>query len=507
MKYLSTRNAACRVSAAEAIVQGLSPEGGLFVPESFPQIPLEEICSFAKAPGGYAACSARIMGAYLTDFTAQELDEMTREAYASFDDPRVVPTHTLTDREAVLELYHGPTLAFKDVALQMLPRLMSASIRKTGESRQVLILVATSGDTGKAALEGFKDVAGTSIMVFYPQDGVSSMQKLQMITQEGKNVAVCAVRGNFDDAQSGVKRIFSNGEFAQKLDQMGYKLSSANSINWGRLVPQIAYYFWAYAQEVEKGTVAPGAKVDFVVPTGNFGDILAGYYAKRMGLPVDRLICASNSNNVLADFFETGVYDRNRAFHKTSSPSMDILISSNLERLLFEISGRDDEKVRAWMESLQKTGRYEIGEELRQEVARDFAGGWCTEQEGAAAIRSVYEGEGYLIDTHTAVAQAVCEKQAKEGDPFRIVLSTASPYKFPADVLRAAVPDAQIPDESFEMVDALARAHAKIAGCPAEACVPAPICALRTMPVRHRESCEKDAMEEAVLQAIHGWRG
>ena len=505
MKFSSTRNAQCRVDAAQAIVQGISPEGGLFVPESFPQIPLEEICGFAAAPGGYAACSARVMGAYLTDFTAEELQTMTCEAYASFDADEVTPTHQLDAKEAVLELYHGPTLAFKDVALQMLPRLMSAAIQKTGETRKVLILVATSGDTGKAALEGFRDVPGTSVMVFYPQSGVSAMQQLQMATQQGKNVAVCAVRGNFDDAQSGVKEIFTDAAFAKQLDAAGYKLSSANSINWGRLVPQIAYYFWAYSQQVQKGALKAGAPVDFVVPTGNFGDILAGYYAKKMGLPVGKLLCASNSNNVLTDFFRTGVYDKRRPFHKTASPSMDILISSNLERLLFEACGRDSAQVARWMEQLRTEGCYQVGEEVLRVISEDFSAGWCTEEEGAAAIRALYENDRYLIDTHTANAQAVCEREPSNNQ--RVVLSTASPYKFPADVLRAIRPGAAVPEDSFAAVELLAAVQAEALGCAPEECVPGPIRTLRTLPVLHRQSCEKDAMRQAVLDALERWDG
>jgi len=493
MRFISTRDTALSVSSAEAIVRGISAEGGLFVPESFPNVSLAETLSFAKR--GYAACAAAVMGKYLTDFSEDELFSMAQKAYAGFDDPAVVPLTDVGGGEHIMELYHGPTLAFKDMALQMLPRLMAASIRKTGEKDRVLILVATSGDTGKAALEGFADVPGTAILVFYPEDGVADMQKLQMTTQKGGNVAVCAVRGNFDDAQSGVKAIFGSADIAKKLKDAGYRLSSANSINWGRLVPQIAYYFWAYAVLAEKGAIAPGESIDFVVPTGNFGDILAGYYAKRMGLPVRKLVCASNANRVLTDFFETGVYDKNRPFHKTASPSMDILISSNLERLLFEASGRDPKAVSAWMEALKKEGRYDVGEEVLKRINEDFSAGCAEEGEAAAALRSVFERTGAVLDPHTAVAQAVYDR-VKDGTP-AVVLSTASPYKFPQDVLIAIDPEKHPPKDGFLAAQALSeRTNTRI---------PAQILALRDAPVRFFQSCEKGEMESALFEALARW--
>lgn len=494
MKYISTRDTSLSVSAAEAIVQGLSAEGGLFVPESFPAVSLEETLSFARQ--GYAACAAAVMGKYLTDFTLEELRGMTEKAYAGFDDPAVVPLTDVGGGEHIMELFHGPTLAFKDMALQMLPRLMAASIAKTGEKDKVLILVATSGDTGKAALEGFADVPGTAILVFYPEDGVADMQKLQMTTQKGENVSVCAVHGNFDDAQSGVKAIFSSAEIAEKLKKAGYRLSSANSINWGRLVPQIAYYFWAYSMLAEKSAMKAGEEIDFVVPTGNFGDILAGYYAKRMGLPVRKLVCASNANRVLTDFFETGVYDKNRPFHKTSSPSMDILISSNLERLLFEASGRDPAAVSGWMEELKQQGRYDIGKKAFESIINDFDAGCAAEEEAFCALACVFERTGVVIDPHTAVAQAVYDR--RKDRTVSVILSTASPYKFPQDVLLAIEPDKVPPKDGFEASMALSeRTKTK---------VPNQIFSLKDAPVRFADSCEKGGMENALFSALERWR-
>lgn len=493
MRFTSTRDSSLFVSSAEAIVCGISAEGGLFVPESFPSVSLEEALSYAQR--GYAACAAAVMGKYLTDFSEEELSRMAAEAYSGFDDPAVVPLTDVGGGEHIMELYHGPTLAFKDMALQMLPRLMAASIAKTGERHRVLILVATSGDTGKAALEGFSDVPGTAILVFYPEDGVADMQKLQMATQRGKNVSVCAVGGNFDDAQTGVKNIFASAETAKKLNEAGYRLSSANSINWGRLVPQIAYYFWAYSVLVCKGAVQPGEAIDFVVPTGNFGDILAGYYAKRMGLPVRKLVCASNANRVLTDFFETGIYDKNRAFKKTSSPSMDILISSNLERLLFEASGRDAVAVARFMQGLKKDGRYDVGGEIRSVIAKDFSAGCASEEEAFSALLRVFERTGTLIDTHTAVAQAVYDR-AKDGT-VSVVLSTASPYKFPQDVLFAVEPGKTPPSDGFEAAEALSKRT--------KTEIPGQILALREAPVRFTGSCEKDQMEKALFSALKSW--
>ena len=353
MYYVSTRDAGRRLTASQAIVEGLSRDGGLYLPEEIPQLTMDEIKALAAL--SYPERAAKIMKRYLDEFTEDELLGFAKSAYgpAKFDTPAAAPVVRLTENTYIQELWHGPTCAFKDMALQMLPYLLTASLRKTGEEKTVCILVATSGDTGKAALEGFRDVDRTKILVFYPDGGVSEMQKLQMVTQEGKNVGVCAVRGNFDDAQTGVKAIFTDPAITEKLAQKNMMFSSANSINWGRLVPQIVYYISAYCDLLKDGSIELGDKMNVVVPTGNFGNILAAYYARRMGLPIQKLICASNANNVLTDFLQTGKYDRNRSFYTTMSPSMDILISSNLERLLFDLCGQDDAQVRAWMDSLQ----------------------------------------------------------------------------------------------------------------------------------------------------------
>ncbi len=433
MKYYSTRDKGNVVTAAQAIVQGLASDGGLFVPVSIPSVTAAELEKLLKLD--YRERAVSIMGKYLEEFSEDELRGFVREAYAeNYDCAEIAPTRFLNDNTAVLELWHGPTCAFKDMALQMLPRLLTASLKKTGETRKVCILVATSGDTGKAALEGFADVEGTSIVVFYPRDGVSDVQKLQMTTQRGGNVFVSAVEGNFDDAQTGVKAIFSDREFAKKLDEKGIFLSSANSINWGRLLPQIVYYFSAYCDYVNSGKIKMGDEIDFCVPTGNFGDILAGWYAKKMGLPVRRLICASNRNNVLTDFINTGVYDRNREFFTTISPSMDILVSSNLERLLFMLS--DDASVKLWMNELKMLGKYDVGAEVLAEIQADFEAGYSSDSEAKAYIREVFKSANYLMDTHTADAYAVLANMCKAGEEFpTVIVSTASPYKFADSVL------------------------------------------------------------------------
>ena len=439
MKYLSTRDASLRYDAAQAIVQGLSREGGLFMPVEFPKLPDGMLESLVSAD--YQTRAVKVMRLFLEDFSEGELFDYAAKAYAfgeKFDTEAVAPVYHVTRGTEVLELWHGPTRAFKDMALQMLPYLLTASLRKTGEDKTACILVATSGDTGKAALEGFRDVARTKILVFYPKDGVSDIQKLQMVTQQGDNVGVCSVVGNFDDAQTGVKRIFSDEALREELAGRGYFLSSANSINWGRVLPQVVYYISAYCDMVRDGRIRMGEAINFCVPTGNFGDILAGFYAKTMGLPVHKLICASNANNVLTDFIETGVYDRNRPFYNTASPSMDILISSNLERLLYQLSG-SDEAVRGYMDSLAETGRYEVSDDLKEKVQAQFAAGWCDDARAAETIARVFGCEGYLMDTHTAVAYTVLEDYRKKtgDDTLSVVLSTASPYKFCASVLEA----------------------------------------------------------------------
>lgn len=386
----------------------------------------------------YQSRAFLILKKYLEDFTDQELMDIIRSSYnANFDNPSVTPLHFFDDSTACMELWHGPTCAFKDVALQMLPHLLIRSLKKCGENREVCILVATSGDTGKAALDGFADVEGTKIIVFYPDDGVSDVQKLQMVTQSGDNVLVYAVRGNFDDAQTGVKRIFSDIEFAEKLTKRGYFLSSANSINWGRLLPQIVYYFSAYCDLVNSGKMTFGEVIDFAVPTGNFGDILAGWYAKQMGLPIHKLICCSNSNNVLTDFLSSGSYDKNRPFYTTISPSMDILVSSNLERLLYSISG-NDAMVCDYMEKLLKSGKYTIDGNLIERIRNDFDAGFCDDTDTKDTIDRVFKKYGYLIDTHTAVAYHVLENYRKDNSIIpTVVLSTASPFKFCDSVLAA----------------------------------------------------------------------
>jgi threonine synthase len=439
LHYLSTRDTSIKLTAAQAIVQGLARDGGLFTPETLPEVSMDfisELCGLS-----YCDRAAKIMKLFLEEFSAEELDVFCREAYGApaFDHPDTAPVYRLEEGLSFLELWHGPTSAFKDMALQMLPRLLTASMAKTGEKKEVCILVATSGDTGKAALEGFKDVEGTRILVFYPRDGVSDIQKLQMTTQEGKNVAVCAVEGDFDDTQSGVKTIFSDEKLRSELEKNGLLLSSANSINWGRLLPQIVYYFSAYCDLIVKGDIRQGEGINFCVPTGNFGNILAGYLARRMGLPVNKLICASNANRVLTDFFTEGKYDRNRKLYKTISPSMDILISSNLERLLFIASEYDDSMVSSLMSGLSEAGYYQISDALKEKLSQVFWGGCADDGEAMETIGRVFEKYGYLLDPHTAVAYNVYEKYKEKSDDRThcVIVSTASPYKFCGSVLAA----------------------------------------------------------------------
>ena len=437
MNYSSTRGSGEKITAAEAIIRGLAPDGGLYVPELIPAISDDELRSMLSLD--YRARAAAVMRPFLSDFSGGDIEKLCSLSYGdNFDCGEIAPLRFADENTCYLELWHGPTSAFKDMALQMLPHLLTASLRKRGVELGVCILVATSGDTGKAALEGFADVEGTKILVFYPNGGVSDVQRLQMVSQRGANVGVCAVEGNFDDAQTGVKRIFSDRGFAKALDGRGWFLSSANSINWGRLLPQIAYYFSAYCEFVNAGKVQLGEKLDFCVPTGNFGNILAGWLAKRMGLPVGRLICASNANNVLTDFINTGVYDKRRTFHVTDSPSMDILVSSNLERLLYLLT-EDAGKVAGWMAQLAAEGRYDVGAELRERIAEDFSAGWCGDAETEGEIARIWREYAYLIDTHTAVASRVlaAARSAGEQDGPCCVVSTASAYKFCAAVLSA----------------------------------------------------------------------
>ena len=488
MEYFSTRGAAERVSSAAAILKGLASDGGLFVPASFPQMSLAAI--EALAPLSYEERAVRILRPFLTDYTEAELKGCVARAYGrTFDDVRRAPVRAVGEL-AVLELWHGPTSAFKDMALQLLPQLMSTARGKEGERDTILILVATSGDTGKAALEGFADAGGIRIMVFYPDGGVSPVQRLQMVTQEGANVSVVAVRGNFDDAQRGVKEIFGDAAMEKELAALHTKLSSANSINWGRLVPQIVYYFSAYADLLAERSIAVGDAVNFTVPTGNFGNILAGYYAKRMGLPVGKLVCASNANNVLTDFLQTGIYDRKRDFYQTMSPSMDILVSSNLERLLYHLT-EDTAQVAAWMQELAEVGKYDASR-LLPVLRENFWAACADDAETEEEIRAVYERTGYTLDTHTAVAYRAAEDYRRETGDVRpmVVLSTASPYKFGASVLHALGEDTASLDEFAQMTLLKERSGMEI---------PARLEALEKAPVRHEGICEKGGMRAAVL--------
>ncbi|RKJ78403.1 threonine synthase [Butyricicoccus sp. 1XD8-22] len=439
MDYVSTRDKTHQVSSAYAIATGIAPDGGLYCPTEFPTLSKADWDALIEAD--YKGRAVLVLSKFLTDFTKEELESYAAKAYAPerWGGENTAPVVSLPGGRHILELWHGPTCAFKDMALQMLPHLLTASLRKIGETRTACILVATSGDTGTAALNGFADVPGTKIMVYYPVHGVSPMQKLQMVTQEGKNVSVCAVDGNFDDAQSALKRIFTDAPTIDKLSAQGMLLSSANSINWGRLAPQIAYYISAYCDLAARGMVEFGNEINICVPTGNFGNILAAYIAKQMGLPVHKLICASNRNNVLTDFFRSGSYDKNRPFFTTASPSMDILISSNLERLLFYISGQNDEAVRGLMAQLAHGGKYTVSRELREQLSALFDAGSCDDAETAATIRALFEDEKYLCDTHTAVAVKVYDDyRARTGDHTpTVIASTASPFKFCKSVAEA----------------------------------------------------------------------
>jgi threonine synthase len=497
MLYHSTRGGEARVTAATAIKTGIAPDGGLFIPEAVPRID----SAFLKAllPLSYRQRAVSILELFLGDYRREEITACVEAAYGAgkFDHPAVAPVTALDDKTFMLELWHGPTSAFKDMALQLLPRLLVRALDKTGEAAEIVILVATSGDTGKAALEGFRDVDRTRIIVFYPYAGVSEMQRLQMVTQEGGNVSVVAVRGNFDDTQSGVKRIFGDREAAEELSGRGFKLSSANSINWGRLAPQIVYYFSAYADLLGAGTVAAGQPVNFVVPTGNFGNILAGYYAKLMGLPVNRLICAANTNNVLTDFLRTGVYDRKRTFHKTLSPSMDILISSNLERLLYHVTGGDAAQVTAWMAGLAAEGAYRVSGRTLAVIQETFWSDWVSDQDTTAAIKDVYDRSHYLVDPHTAVAAKVCQsyRRATGDNTPAIIVSTASPFKFNDSVLAAIAGPAAVAGKS---AFAAARELAGLSGLA----VPPTLAGLECKAVLHTAVCEPEEMKAMVGRVL-----
>ncbi len=456
MKYISTRDKNIGFTSSQAIAKGISSEGGLFVPETIPTLSLEKISSLISLD--YISRAKEILKLYLTDFTEEQLNYCVENAYkkGKFSSEKIAPTVNVYGNVNLLELWRGPTCAFKDMALQLLPYLLTVSAQKSCPDKEIVILVATSGDTGKAALEGFKDVPHTKILVFYPVDGVSPMQKLQMTTQEGENVSVCAIKGNFDDAQNGVKTIFTNKKIEEKFKENSLAFSSANSINWGRLVPQIVYYVSAYCDLVEQGSIKLGEKMNVTVPTGNFGNILAAYYAKEMGVPINKLICASNANNVLTDFINTGVYDKNRKFYMTASPSMDILISSNLERLLFLLSGMDDEIIRDLMNKLSTDGKYQVSDSVLSYLQKDFAAGCCDDEATKKTIKEIYEKYNYLCDTHTAVAVNVANSYIeKTGDKTPMVIaSTANPYKFSKSVL-SAVKDSITSTDEFSMVDEL----------------------------------------------------
>ena len=494
MYYVSTRDHSLQYTPAQAIAQGLSRDGGLFLPVSIPKLPEGALKKMTGMT--YQQRAQYIMSLYLEDFTAEELGQFAEKAYGpdKFDTPAVAPLKKVDDGTYCLELWHGPTCAFKDMALQMLPYLLTASLKKNQEEKTVCILVATSGDTGKAALEGFKDVDHTKIMVFYPKDGVSDIQQLQMATQEGANVGVSAVVGNFDDAQTGVKTLFSDESLREELAQRGYFLSSANSINWGRVLPQIVYYISAYCDLLAQGAVTEGEPVNFCVPTGNFGNILSAFYAKEMGLPIGRLLCASNSNNVLTDFIATGKYDRNRPFYNTVSPSMDILISSNLERLLYLLSGGDDKLVAGYMKELSDTGCYQVSEEMRKKIQSVFVGGFSSEAETEATIGKMMDEHKYLIDTHTAVAFHVLEQYRKEtGDQTKtVVASTASPFKFCDAVLDAL----NVTDKATGT--ALLDQLADVSGMPA----PQPLATLKDKQVRFTSWTEKEQMRTVVTDFL-----
>lgn len=496
MLYTSTRDNSIRVTASQAIAQGISNEGGLFVPVELPKFDIDKINSMTSM--SYIERAKTVLKEFLTDFTQEELDYCVEGAYGAekFSSPAVAPTVNIDGNKNILELWHGPTCAFKDMALQLLPYLMTVSAKKTADGKTIVILVATSGDTGKAALEGFKNVENTKILVFYPVDGVSPMQKLQMTTQEGDNVAVCAINGNFDDAQSAVKSIFTDEEIKNELSKKNMMFSSANSINWGRLVPQIVYYFSTYCDMVNMGNIAPGDEINVVVPTGNFGNILAGFYAKKMGLPIKKLICASNSNNVLTDFLKTGTYDRNRDFYTTTSPSMDILISSNLERLLYHMSEEDDKLVADLMSRLSADGKYTVPDELISKIQNVFDAGYTSEESVDLTIKSHFDDYGYLCDTHTAVAVKVYDEYVKStGDNIPTVIdSTASPYKFSSSVLKAVLGTSLPELDEFDVVDKLNEVT--------DVQIPRPLASLKDKKVRFTEVCNKEDMSQMVFSLL-----
>lgn len=491
--YSSTRNAKEKVTASQAILKGLADDGGLFVPDSIPSldVTIDELADMSYQETAYA-----VMKQFLTDFTEEELKECIEKAYDSKFDTNEIAPLVESDGAFYLELFHGPTIAFKDMALSILPHLLITAARKNQVKNDIVILTATSGDTGKAALAGFADVKGTKIIVFYPKNGVSPIQEKQMVTQKGDNTFVVGINGNFDQAQTGVKKMFQDKELAAQMDAAGYQFSSANSINIGRLVPQIAYYVYAYAKLYKKGEIAKDEKINVVVPTGNFGNILAAFYAKNMGLPIGKLICASNENKVLFDFFRTGTYDKNREFMLTSSPSMDILISSNLERLIYRIAGNDAAKNKELMTALTSDGLYAITEDMKEQLV-DFYGNYTSEAETAKVIRDLYDKTGYVIDTHTAVAAGVYNKykeETKDTDTKTVIASTASPFKFTRSVMDAIDKEKYDSMTDFELVDELSRIG--------HVAVPRAIEEIRTAAVLHDTVCEVAEMPDVVKKFL-----
>ena len=489
--YSSTRGAKGQIKASEAILRGLAPDGGLYVPDHIPSLEksLREISEL-----DYREVAYEVMKLLLTDYTEEELKHCISHAYDSKFDTEEIAPMSEADGAFYLELYHGATIAFKDMALSILPYLMTTAAKKNNVKNEIVILTATSGDTGKAALAGFAEVPGTRIIVFYPKHGVSPIQEQQMVTQKGDNTCVIGIEGNFDDAQTGVKKIFTDPELAKELDAKGFQFSSANSINIGRLVPQIVYYVFAYTRLLKEGRIADGDSINVVVPTGNFGNILAAYYAKKMGVPIAKLICASNSNKVLFDFFKSGEYDRNRDFVLTASPSMDIIISSNLERLIYHIAGDNAEKDAEYMGQLSSAGKYEITDDMRDKLA-DFFGGYATEEETFATIKKVFDNTGYLMDTHTAVASAVYDKYVKEtGDKtVTVIASTASPFKFTRSVMNALGKGDDSKDD-FALADELS----EVSGVE----IPEAVTSIRTAEVRHKKVVDKADMQKAVLEFL-----
>ena len=490
--YHSTRNSEETATASEAILKGLTSDGGLFVPDSIPKlnVSLEDLTQMSYQEIAYA-----VMKEFLTDFTEEELKTCINNAYDSkFDTEEIAVTKKVVGAY-YLELFHGATIAFKDMALSILPHLLVTSARKNNVKNEIVILTATSGDTGKAALAGFADVPGTKIIVFYPKSGVSPIQEKQMVTQKGDNTYVIGIKGNFDDAQTGVKKMFSNKELAKVMNDNGFQFSSANSINIGRLVPQVVYYVKAYADLLKQGALKAGEPMNVVVPTGNFGNILASYYAKQMGIPIGKFVCASNKNKVLFDFFETGKYDRNREFYVTTSPSMDILISSNLERMIYRIAGNDAKQCAKFMAALTKDGEYVITDAMKAELS-EFFGAFGSEEETAVKIKEVYDKEGYVMDTHTAVAAVAYDKyKAATGDDKTptVIASTASPYKFTRSVMDAIDP-AYDAEDDFELVDELNKVS--------KTAIPKAIEEIRTAPVLHDTVCETAAMEDEVKKIL-----